>query len=243
MWSSFSSTSTSMTMTIQSSYLLTLKDQIEGHIKIFSSHAFFPHLKVSRRIKSHVLDRLVCFFFFLGWLAGWLGVQKDCQNLWQIGSESCDMKIRIVRLFEADTLPSHPSFSSSLPLFSALFFFHVRSDIQLDDSFKQNGQNQPTNNSRAVQVLYLLTYLLLCPQSFWQNRTGSDVCVCVCVLLCFWVCLITSVEECATWWLFFFLVFSLVFPQKTNHQWQPTHKVYYNTNLLPPIRKALGGFL
>jgi hypothetical protein len=101
------------------------------------------------------------FFFFFGgagWLACWLGVQKDCQSLCQIGSESCDMKIRIVRLFEADTLPSHPSFSSSLPLFSALFSF--MSDLTSSwtiPSNKMDKTSQPT--TPELQVLYLLTSL------------------------------------------------------------------------------------
>jgi hypothetical protein len=217
-----------MTRTIQFSYSLTLKHQIEGHIKIFSSHAFFPHLKVSRRIKSHVLDRLVFIYkFFFRGLGGWLGVQKDCQNLWQIGSESCDMKIRIVRLCEADTLPSHPSFSSSLPLFSAPFFLSCQIWHPVG-RFLQTKWTKPANQQlQSCRYFTLLTYLL----NFFAHRASDKtglavmyVCVCVCVFffLCFWVCLslflITSVKECATWWLFFcFLGFLFSFFHKTNH--------------------------
>ncbi len=132
----------------------------------------------------------VFFFFWAGWLACWLGVQKDCQSLWQIGSESCDMKIRIVRLFEADTLPSHPSFSSSLPLFSALFSF--MSDLTSSwtiPSNKMDKTSQPT--TPELQVLYLLTSLPteLLTKPDWQWCVCMCVCVCVCFFLCFWVCL------------------------------------------------------
>ncbi len=151
---------------------------------------------MSRRIKSHVLDRLVgffCFFFFLflflgaGWVAGcskglpefvtdWIWIlwyeNQNCQIVWSWHTP----------------LPPFLLFQS--PSLLCPFLFHVRSDIQLDDSFKQNGQNQPTNNSRAAGTL--LTYLLYFFAHRASDKTGLAVmCVCVCVFffLCFWVCL------------------------------------------------------
>jgi hypothetical protein len=53
--------------------------------------------------------------------------------------------------------------------------------------FLQTKWTKPANQQlqSCRYFTYLLTYLLLCPQSFWQNRTGSDVCVCVCVCVFF----------------------------------------------------------
>ncbi len=116
------------------------------------------------------------------------------------------------------TLPSLPVSLSSLPL----FFFHVRSDIQLDDSFKQNGQNQPTNNSRAAgTLLYLLTYLTSLPTELLTKPDWQwCVCLCVCVFFFVFLSLSLSISNHFSWrvcnlmtFSFFFWVFSSVFPQ------------------------------
>jgi hypothetical protein len=78
-------------------------------------------------------------------------------------------------------------------------FFSFMSDLTSSwtiPSNKMDKTSQPT--TPELQVLYLLTSLPT------ELLTKPDWQWCVCVFfLCFGVCLITSVEECATWWLFF----------------------------------------
>jgi hypothetical protein len=171
-------------------------------------------------------------FFFRG-LGGWLGVQKDCQNLWQIGSESCDMKIRIVRLCEADTLPSHPSFSSSLPLFSAPFFLSCQIWHPVG-RFLQTKWTKPANQQlQSCRYFTLLTYLLNFFAHRASDKTGLAV-MCVCVCVCFFFVFLSlslsisnhfSWRVCNLMTFFLFFGFSLQFFTKLIISWQPTHKV------------------
>lgn len=184
-----------------------------------------------------MLDRLVFFFFFwfglAGWLAGWVfkRIARICDRLdlnpviWKSELSDC-LKLT----HSPPTLPSLPVSLSSLPFFLSCQIWHPVG------RFLQTKWTKPAN--QQLQSCRYFTYLLTSLPTELLTKPDWQWCVCMCVCFffsCFWVCLITSVEECATWWLFF-VGFLFIY-------WQPTHKVYYNTDLLPPIRKALGGFL
>jgi hypothetical protein len=89
----------------------------------------------------------------------------------------------------------------------------------LDDSFKQNGQNQPTNNSRAAGTL--LTCLLTSLHTELLTKPDWQWCVCVCVCVCVCIFVFLSLSNHLSWrvcnLMTFFFWFSLLFFHKTNH--------------------------